>query len=177
MIEARIRPGRLRQLGPVNWLLWRVISRGAGTSDAQLFSTLGRTGGLYRGWLYYSARLLAGNRLGRHDSELVILRVAHLRDCAYEFEHHRRLSRRAGVTAAELAGVTAGPDAPAWSPRHRALLAAVDQLVETKALDDAGWAALAEHYDERRLIQIVLLVTQYDGLATTIGALGITPDP
>lgn len=48
--------------------------------------------------------------------------------------------------------------------------------METRDLDDDTWAALAEHYDERRLIEIILLVNQYEGLAATITALRIQRD-
>lgn len=174
--RPRIRPGRLRELRPLNWVVWRVLSRVAGTGDAQLFSTLGRTGGLFRGWLHFSGKLMPGGRLGRHESELVILRVAHLRGCDYEMDHHIRLGRRAGVTPEILERVRSGPDAPGWSDKHRALLGAVDQLVRTRDIDDVAWERLAGWYDERRLIEIVLLVNQYDGLAATITALRIRRD-
>ncbi|WP_280256824.1 carboxymuconolactone decarboxylase family protein [Nocardia wallacei] len=174
--KPRIEPGRLRELGPVNWAVWQVISRAAGTADAHLFSTLGRTGGLFRGWLHYSGRLMPGGRLPRYETELAILRVAHLRDCDYETDHHIRLGRRAGITPEILDRLRTGPQAPGWSPRERALLTAVDQLVRTRDLDDTTWSALAAHYDERRLIEIVLLVNQYEGLASTITTLRIQTD-
>ncbi|RMI30803.1 carboxymuconolactone decarboxylase family protein [Nocardia stercoris] len=172
----RIAPGRFRELGPVNWVVWQVLSRAAGTSDVHLFSTLGRTGGLFRGWLHYSGKLMPGGRLSRYESELVILRVAHLRQCEYETQHHIRLGRRAGVTAEILERLRQGPDAPGWSPKERALLTAVDAIVTTRDLDDATWSALAEHYDEARLIEIVLLANQYEGLASTITTLRIESD-
>ncbi|GAA5101608.1 carboxymuconolactone decarboxylase family protein [Nocardia iowensis] len=175
-LRPRISPGRLRELGPINWVVWQVLSKAAGTDDAHLFSTLGRTRGLFRGWLHYSGKLMPGGRLPRHESELVILRVAHLRGCEYEMDHHIRLGKRAGVTPEILDRLRTGPDAPGWSDKHRALLAAVDQLVRTRDLDDAHWTSLAEHYDERSLIEIVLLVNQYEGLASTITALRIQRD-
>jgi len=119
---------------------------------------------------------MPGGMLPRHESELVILRIAHLRQCGYEWDHHIRLGRRAGVTPEVLEHVEQGPGADGWSDKHRALMAVVDQLVATKAVDDAAWAQLTAHYDDRRLIEIVLLVAQYDGLATAIGALGIVRD-
>ncbi|MET8875559.1 carboxymuconolactone decarboxylase family protein [Nocardia sp. NPDC004604] len=175
-MQPRISPGRLRELGPINWVVWQMLSRAAGTDDAHLFSTLGRTKGLFRGWLHFSGRLMPGGRLPRHESELVILRVARLRDCAYEMDHHIRLGRRAGVTPEILERVRTGPSADGWSDKHRALLAAVDELVETRDIGNATWAALAEHYDERSLIEIVLLINQYEGLAATITALRIQRD-
>lgn len=174
--EPRIAPGRLRELGPVNWVVWQVLSRAAGTDDAHLFSTLGRTGGLFRGWLHFSGKLMPGGRLRRYESEMVILRVAHLRECEYETDHHIRLGERAGITAEVLDRIRTGPAAPEWSAKERALLAAVDQLVATRNLDDETWKALAAHYDERRLIEIVLLTNQYEGLASTITALRIQTD-
>ncbi|MEU0501491.1 carboxymuconolactone decarboxylase family protein [Nocardia sp. NPDC005998] len=175
-MQPRISPGRLRELGPINWVVWQMLSRAAGTDDAHLFSTLGRTKGLFRGWLHFSGRLMPGGRLPRHESELVILRVARLRDCAYEMDHHIRLGRRAGVTPEILERLRTGPSADGWSDKHRALLAAVDELVETRDIGNATWAALAEHYDERSLIEIVLLINQYEGLAATITALRIQRD-
>ncbi|WP_067543604.1 carboxymuconolactone decarboxylase family protein [Nocardia crassostreae] len=175
-MEPRIAPGRFRELGPVNWVVWQVLSRAAGTDDAHLFSTLGRTRGLFRGWLHYSGRLMPGGRLRRYDTELVILRVAHLRQCEYEMDHHIRLGKRAGVTREILERLRIGPAAPGWSDKERALLAAVDQLVTTRDLDDSAWKTLAAHYDERRLIEIVLLTNQYEGLASTITALRIQTD-
>ncbi|RVW01627.1 carboxymuconolactone decarboxylase family protein [Rhodococcus spongiicola] len=174
----RIAPGRFRELGPLNWASWRVLSLGSRTRDAKLFSTLGRTGGLFRGWLHYSGvlMLLPGTKLNRFEIELVVLRVAHLRECRYEMEHHIRLGRRAGVTQRILDRVLEGPGHPGWSPRYRAMLAATDQLVLTDDIDEATWSALAEHLDDRRLVEFCLLVTQYDGLATTIGTLRIQPD-
>ncbi|TXG92919.1 carboxymuconolactone decarboxylase family protein [Rhodococcus rhodnii] len=174
--QPRVRPGRFAELGPVNWVLWRILSFGAGVPDAHLFSTLGRTRGLFRGWLHLSARLMPFGRLPRLDTELVILRVAHVRSCEYERRHHERLGRRAGVTRELARRVTDGPDAPGWSDRHRALLHATDALVTRRTLTDDEWAALADHLPPREAVEFCLLVTQYDGLATTITALRIAPD-
>ncbi|WP_067716846.1 carboxymuconolactone decarboxylase family protein [Nocardia yamanashiensis] len=174
--QPRIAPGRLRELGPVNWVVWQVLSRAAGTEDAHLFSTLGRTGGLFRGWLHFSGRLMPGGTLPRYETELVIIRVAHLRGCEYEMDHHIRLGKRAGVTQPILDRLREGPSAAGWTDKERALLTAVDQLVGTRDLDDTAWRELAVHYDERRLIEIVLLTNQYEGLASTITALRIQTD-
>ncbi|TJZ79427.1 carboxymuconolactone decarboxylase family protein [Rhodococcus oryzae] len=175
-MSARTTPGRLRELGPINWVLWRGLSVGGGTRDAQLFSTLGRTKGTFRGWLHFYSGLLPGGRISRHETELIILRVAHLRESEYEMDHHIRLGRRAGVTPELLERVLAGPSAPGWSERHRAILTAVDALIETKDLDDDTWSALAEHFDERGMIEFVLLVERYDMLATVISTLRVDRD-
>ena len=176
MSRPRIAPGGLAQLGLVNWALCRVLSRAAGTADAHLFSTLGKHRGLFRGWLRFAGRLMPGGKLPRHDSELVILRVAHLRACAYELDHHVRIGGRCGVGPALVERVLAGPSAAGWSAQHTALLRAVDALVVEKDLDDATWTALAPHYSEAQRIELCLLVGHYEMLATTIAALRIERD-
>jgi AhpD family alkylhydroperoxidase len=172
----RIPTGSFKDLGPINWALWRILSRVAGTPNAHLFSTLGRTGGLFRGWLFFSGRLMPGGKISRLETELVINRVAHLRECGYEMDHHSRIGRRFGVTKELLAQVKEGPEALGLSERHRTILTATDELLGTKNLSDATWSALAGEFDERQLIEFLLLVGQYDGLATTIETLRIERD-
>jgi AhpD family alkylhydroperoxidase len=175
-MSPRIAPGGLSQLGVINWLLCRLLSRAAGTPDAHLFSTLGQQRGLFRAWLNFAARMMPGGTISQLETELVILRVAHLRQCDYETDHHIRIGRRVGVDRALLEQVWQGPSAAGWSERQRALLSAVDQLVHDKDLDDAAWRALSAHYREPQLIELCLLVGQYEMLATTITALRIPRD-
>jgi AhpD family alkylhydroperoxidase len=172
----RVGPGRLRELGIVNWALCRLLSKGAGVPDAHIFSTLGRRRGLFRAWLLFAGRLMRGGTLRRSETELVILRVANVRGCRYELEHHVRLGRRAGLDDETVRRVETGPAAPGWSERQRALLLAVDALLTTRDLDDDTWRALREHLREEQVVELCLLVGHYDMLATTIAALGIGTD-
>ncbi len=176
MTAPRIPPGGRDELGLGIWLFTRLAGRVAGTGPPNLFTTLGRNRPLFRGWLSFARRMMPGGRLPRRDTELVILRVAHLRGCAYELEHHVHLAARAGLGAAEVERVLVGPDADGWSPREQALLVAVDQLVHQHDLTDAAWDALQAHLDERARIELVMLVGHYEMLATAIAALRVQPD-
>ena len=176
MSAPRIAPGGRADVGPVTWTLARVAGRATGTRPPHLFLTLGRHRRLFRGWLRFAGRLMPRGRLPRRDTELVILRVAHLRGCAYEWEHHVRIGRRAGIGPADLARVAEGPAAAGWSARERAILAAVDELHVTGDLGDAAWDALRGHLDDRDLIELVLLAGHYELLATAITTLRIQPD-
>lgn len=173
----RVAPGRLRQVGPGPWVVARVAGWTTGTEPAALFLILGRHRRLFWGWLHFAGRLMPGGRLGRADTELAILRVAHLRDNRYELSHHRHLARRAGLDEAAVERVLAeGPAAHAWTPRQRAILAAVDALHRDRDMDDATWAELRRHLDDRQAIELCQLVGHYEMLATTIRALRIEPD-
>ncbi|GAB2455983.1 carboxymuconolactone decarboxylase family protein [Jatrophihabitans fulvus] len=175
-MTPRVRPGRLGEIGPIAWVLSRGGGRLAGTEPMDLFRVLGRHRPLFRGWLHFAGRLMPGGRLPRADSELVILRVAHLRGSDYEWRQHERIGRRAGLTDDDLSRVTTD-EADGWDPRRRAILALVDELVTTRDVTDPTWAAVREHLDEREALELVLLAGHYDMLAAAIAALRITPEP
>jgi len=173
---------KLRRLGPINWALAKLAARTTRSPEMHLFTTLGQRQGLFWAWSLYGGRLLRG-RLPRVDTELVILRVAHLRSCEYELQHHRRLAREAGLDANMQAAIFAWPNAPEGggprtilSARQQALLKATDELIKDRKISDGTWQQLAAHLDRRRLIEFCLLATQYDGLAATITALEIPLD-
>lgn len=174
--EPRIAPGGLRETGPAIWAFAHVAGLVTGTAPPHVFTTLGRGRGLFWGWLHFAGRLMPGGRLPRRETELVILRVAHLRDSAYEREHHTRLGRRAGLSQAELERIGDGPDAPGWTERERILLRVADSLVRERDVDDQTWAACRRELDARRALELVLLTTHYDMLATTLGTLRVQPD-
>lgn len=176
MTDPRIPPGTRRDIGSPAWVFTQLSGVVAGTTPPNLFLTMGRHRKVFRGWLIFAGRLMPGGNLPRRESELVILRVAHLRDCQYEFDHHVRLGRRAGVTAADVVRIEAGPRAPDWTARERAILNAVDMLHERQDLDDPHWSDLHRHLDDTTSIELCLLVGHYEMLATTITALRIQPD-
>lgn len=176
MDEPRIAPGGLKELGVVNYGVSALAARviGGGTKP-HIFTTLGRQRALFRGWLYYSGKLMPGGRLPRRESELVILRIATIRECEYERRHHVRIGRRAGVTAAEIDHL-ADETWPGWNDRERALFAAADQFVDDKFIDDKTWAGLSDQLTEPELIEFLLLCGQYDSLATVLLTLGVQPE-
>lgn len=175
-MTPRVAPGGFADIGPVNWLACRTLSALAGVRDAKLFSTLARHRRLFRAWLVFAGRLMPAGSLSRQDTELAILRVAHLRRCDYEWRHHARLGRRAGLDDRALARIQHGPDAAGWTDHQRALLAAVDALVTTKSLDNRCWCDLRGQLADDQIIELCMLVGHYEMLATTIAVLGVAPD-
>lgn len=174
--SPRIEPGDRAAIGTGNWTVARVSGLITRSGPPNLFLVLGRHRRLFRGWLRFAGRLMPGGTLPRRETEAVILRIAHLTDCRYELEHHRRLAARAGLTPAEVERTAVGPEAAGWSPRERAVLTAVDELHHHRDLADATWAAVREHLDERGALELVLLATHYEMLATAITTLRIPLD-
>jgi AhpD family alkylhydroperoxidase len=176
-VTPRIAPGSRSDVGLLGWVVSELSGRVSGTVGApNLFLTLGRHRPLFRGWLRFAGRLMPGGKLPRRETELVIIRVALLRECTYELDHHLRLGRRAGITADDIERLRAGSDAEGWSPRERAMLGAVEALHARDDLSDGEWDELRRHLDDREAIELLLLVGHYEMLATTIAALRIEPD-
>jgi 4-carboxymuconolactone decarboxylase len=137
-----------------------------------IFATLVRHPGLFRKWLPFGGKLLAG-KLPARDRELLILRTGWNCDAPYEWAQHVRIARRAGVTDEEIERVKAAPDAPGWDPFDATLIQAADELHHDATLSDATWAALAGRYDERQMIELPMLVGHYHLVAFTLNALGV----
>lgn len=175
-MTARIAPGNVRELGPLRWGFSRAAGKVTGTEPPAIFTTLGRTKGLFTGWLHFAGRLMPFGSLERRESEMVILTVATERQCEYEREHHRLLGKRAGLTSAEIEGILADEVVETLSARESVLRESAKILVRDKDLDDGQWAALRTVTTEREAIELLLLVGHYDMLATTLMTLRLEPD-
>jgi AhpD family alkylhydroperoxidase len=176
MTNPRIPPGTRAEIGWVNWGIAQISGRVTGTTPPNLFLTLGRHRKLFRGWLRFAGKLMPRGALPRKDTELVILRVAHLRGNPYEFEHHVRLGRKVGVRDEEITAVTRPLVDGGWTDRQATILSAVDQLVSDRGLDDKVWADLRRHLDDRASIELVMLVGHYEMLATFLETLRVPQD-
>ncbi|MGN6162771.1 MAG: carboxymuconolactone decarboxylase family protein [Marmoricola sp.] len=176
MSGPRVTPGGLRETGPFIWAFARLAGLVTGTRPPHVFTTLGRHRRLFWGWLHFAGRLMPGGTLPRHESEMAILRVAHLRGCAYEFEHHRRLAKRAGLTSERIRALTLDLVHGPWSGRELTLLRTVDALIANSDLDDTQWAHLSAELAPQQALELVMLVGHYDMLATTLITLRVEPD-
>jgi len=143
-------------------------------SAGNLFTTLIRHPGLVRRWLPFGGKLLVG-LLPDRDRELLILRTAWRCGSDYEWSQHVRIAGGVGITAEEMGRlqVADAPNDPAWAPFDAALIRAADELHQDGCIGDATWAALAGRYDERKLIEVPMLVGHYHLLAFTLNSLGI----
>src|SRR5262249_17456488 len=78
-----------------------------GSLRLNIFRTLVHHPGLFRKWLPFGGKLLAGGKLSARDRELVILRTAFRCRARYEWAQHVAIARTAGLTDDEIARVAA----------------------------------------------------------------------
>jgi AhpD family alkylhydroperoxidase len=168
--------GRIRDLGVINWVAAKFMARTVRASEMHLFTTLGQHKRLFWVWMPYSGALLRG-RLPGADAELVVLRVAHLRACEYELQHHRWQGRRRGLDEQTQQAIFAWPESPdGLTDRQQVLLRATDEFINNRSISSEVWQQLSGHLDRRQLIEFCMLAGQYDGLAATMSALDIPLD-
>ncbi|MFC9993880.1 carboxymuconolactone decarboxylase family protein [Nocardia sp. NPDC127526] len=175
--SGRVALGGFRDTGLLAWLLSRAggaITRGGSVAAAD---ALGVDPRMMRHYLPFAAKLVLGSRLPRRDAELATLRIAWNSGVRYEWYYHAHLSRLGGLTLGEVERAAAGPLAPGWPERERALLTAVDELYSARCISDATWTLLRGHYSERELAALCVLVGYYDMLAMLFRSFGVEPEP
>ena len=149
----------------------------AGTGGAQnIFLMFANHPGLFRRFMPFGGKLLAGGKLPPRERELAILRTAVRCDCVYEWGQHVRIGRSSGVAEDDFGRLLAGPDADGWREADAHLLRAVDQLVADHDIDQATWDGLAATYDDKQMLELTILVGNYAMLAGLINATGVEPE-
>lgn len=144
--------------------LRRWMPPGAPHEPIALFRVLHRNPELASRMFALGAGLLGHGLLPAMDREIVIARVTARTGCAYEWGvHAASLARQAGLTEEQLRATTHTDPATtvSWSPRHAALLDAVDELHDTARLSQPAWDALRLHYDEAQLLEFLVLTGWY----------------
>ena len=142
----------------------------------QVLGTLARHPALTRAYHTFNGHVQFATTLSPRQRELLVLRVAVLRHCEYEWAQHAVLAGDAGLSAGEVDRVAAGPDAPEWSTLERSMLTAVDELIADAAVSDATWAALADELDEQQLMDLVFTVGAYEVLAMALRSFAVELD-
>jgi len=138
--------------------------------------TLARHPTLTRAYHTFNGHVLFASTLSARARELLILRVAAVRQAAYEWAQHVIQAGDAGLTPEEIARAAEGPDAAGWSPLDQAMVRAVDELIEGAKVTDETWAALAGELDEQQLMDLVFTVGAYDLLAMAFLSFGVELD-
>lgn len=140
---------------------------------ARTMAVLARQPDLLTPFLGWAAALALNGVLSNRDHELLALRAA--ANCGSEFEwvEHVEYARDAGLSDAEIAAAAEPVAAGPWTAAERALLEAADELHADRDVGRSTWSALAEHYDQPALVEILFVVGQYTMLSMVANAAGI----
>jgi alkylhydroperoxidase family enzyme len=141
-----------------------------------IFTTLVRHPKLYRRAMALGSQFMFEGLLTPRQREVVILRVAG-RTCAeYEYGQHVEIGQGSGLSLAEIESLVSDELAPSIDEVERALVAMVDDLCAEDCVSDSTWAALATHFDDRQIMEAIVLAGYYRLLAGLLNSCGVQLD-
>jgi 4-carboxymuconolactone decarboxylase len=152
--------------------LLEAIQRNSGRV-LNVFRTVARHPKLLKRWTVFANHVLGGSTLPPRERELVILRTGFLCGSGYEWAQHAAIGRQAGLTDDEIDRIADGPDRESWSDGDSLLLAATDQLVSDKFIDQPTWDALTQRWNDQQLMDLVFAVGQYTLVSMALNTFGV----
>jgi 4-carboxymuconolactone decarboxylase len=133
--------------------------------DKAALEILIRHAELYKAHMDVAQKYLSDCEMDIRDRELAILRIAWLSQAPFEWGSHVKIAKRNGVTSEEIERVIEGSSALRWSKRDRAIVRAMEELHFDSMITDDTWADLHEFYNDKKLIELVILAGQYKTVA------------
>ena len=134
---------------------------GVGRPPLVLFRTIATK---ERAWKKFTAAgLLDKGPLPMREREIAINRTCARNACEYEWGVHvKAFASHVKLTEEQIrATVREGADAQCWTDAEQVLIATADALHERATLTDAEFTALAAHYSEAQILEILLLCGFY----------------
>jgi 4-carboxymuconolactone decarboxylase len=171
------------RISPVHVAEWSPAQREALAPYAardqlyNIFTTLARVPEALKAFAAWGGFVLGRSSLPERQRELLILRVGWNCRAGYEWAQHARIGRAAGLSGEELAGIKRGHTWPKWSDSDRVLLVAADELGRSQFVSDPTWSALAQHFSERQLMDVVFVVAHYTQVCMILNTFGVQLDP
>lgn len=143
-----------------------------------LYRMLANSPELLDAWIAFAWPLRNESRTPRALRELVILRVAHLDGAEYERQQHEPMAVAAGITDAQIGALgdwRAAPDGT-FDDTERAVLALADEIAAGGDVDDRTWAAVADRFDARGCVELVLTASFYSCVSRVLKTLRVPLD-
>jgi AhpD family alkylhydroperoxidase len=146
--------------------------------QASIWRLLAHAETVFPSYLQVAGKLQTSLALDPKLRQLAILRVAALAECAYEAVQHEVIAALEGVAPEQIAAIAAGRvDGPAFDEREALVLRFVTESVERLGASEKTTRALARELSPRELVELMLVVGQYLGLATVLKSAALEPLP
>ena len=100
------------------------------------------------------------------ERELVVLVIAVLEDCEYEWAQHEQIALSMGIPQVQIDAVQAGAfDSDVFNSREKALFEFTQQTVKNVRVNDAAYNAVAAFYSDRQIVELLFTIGSYMMLA------------
>lgn len=100
------------------------------------------------------------------ERELVVLAIAEIEQCEYEWAQHAQIAASMGIPETQIEAIKSGDyDNDIFNSREKALFEFTHQTVKNVRVDDAAYEAVAAFYSHRQIIELLFTIGSYMMLA------------
>ena len=142
-----------------------------------MFKTVANAPDLALGFAALLKPLMGEGALPAWYKELIATRVASLNNCEYCVSAHTYLARVRGASDAQIDGLHTYEKAP-FTEREKTGFRYADKLhVSAQGIDDASYAAVNAHFDDREIIELTAVAAAFEFFPRFVSALQIPVTP
>ncbi|MFY9316565.1 MAG: carboxymuconolactone decarboxylase family protein [Burkholderiales bacterium] len=141
-----------------------------------LYRALGNHPALTAAWTEFANAIRHDGRTPRALRELMILRTAQIARSEYEWAHHLRMARKAGVQEQKIAALAGWRSALNFDPRERAALALTEAVMACD-VSDAVHAEAKQHFSDAEYVELCLTAGFYALVSRMLDAMRVELDP
>ena len=140
-----------------------------------LYRALGNHPALAAAWTEFANAIRHDSRTPRALRELMILRTAQIARSEYEWAHHLRMARKAGVEEAKIAALAGWRGASNFDPRERAALALTEAVMACNVTDEVH-AEVKRHFSDAEFVELSLTAGFYALVSRMLDAMRVELD-
>lgn len=155
--------------------IYHRVSETVGAIPA-MYQALGHSPDVLDGWIGLGWSLRSASTVDAAILELAIMRVAQLTRSEYVWRSHWRLARRAGVFETKLRALRRWRGDDHFSQTERSVLALTDALATDVVVGETDWSNIAEQFDERQRVELVMTIAWYCCVARVASGLAVPLD-
>lgn len=141
-----------------------------------LYRALGNHPALAAAWTEFANAIRHDSATPRALRELMILRTAQVARSEYEWAHHLRMARKAGVDEAKIAALAGWRSAKLFDAKERAALALTEAVMACDVTDEVH-AEVKKHFSDAEFVELSLTAGFYALVSRMLDALRVEMDP
>jgi len=140
-----------------------------------LYRALGNHPALAAAWTEFANAIRHDSRTPRALRELMILRTAQVARSEYEWAHHLRMARKAGVPEEKIAALAGWRSSAAFDERERAALALTEAVMACNVSDEVH-ADVKKHFSDAEFVELSLTAGFYAMVSRMLDAMRVELD-
>jgi len=133
---------------------------------------------LANAWFDLNQAVRYGTEIDGRSRELAVIRVAILNNVEYVVRAHGpAYALKEGLTPEQVEAVGDWKGSSLFDAQQRALLAYTDAMTRDIDVPDDVFAEIGNHFTERQIVELTMLISAYNMLTRFLKALKVDPEP